>query len=176
MNPTPSKSTKIIQFSICPGINKYSYKTIKKKFKFRTNLIKEIATKVKELQKKGDFYAISKLIKKHRTEKWELFLKELYNLRVANNVKEYFLRLKFYTYINKNTDILKNLKINKNGNEIITLNKEEINSEVIIKYKNLLGDNGFKNIYYSFNDKVITITEEDIKYAHENVMKDKAVS
>ena len=156
--------------------NKYSYKTIKKKFKFRTNLIKEIATKVKELQKKGDFYAISKLIKKHRTEKWELFLKELYNLRVANNVKEYFLRLKFYTYINKNTDILKNLKINKNGNEIITLNKEEINSEVIIKYKNLLGDNGFKNIYYSFNDKVITITEEDIKYAHENVMKDKAVS
>ena len=91
-------------------------------------------------------------------------------------MKEYFLRLKFYTYINKNTDILKNLKINKNGNEIITLNKEEINSEVIIKYKNLLGDNGFKNIYYSFNDKVITITEEDIKYAHENVMKDKAVS
>ena len=68
------------------------------------------------------------------------------------------------------------MKINKNGNEIITLNKEEINSEVIIKYKNLLGDNGFKNIYYSFNDKVITITEEDIKYAHENVMKDKAVS
>jgi hypothetical protein len=63
-------------------------------------------------------------------------------------VKEYFLRLKFYAYINKNTDILKNLKINKNGNEIITLNKEEINSEVIIKYKNLLGDNGFKNIYY----------------------------
>ena len=59
-------------------------------------------------------------------------------------MKEYFLRLKFYTYINKNTDILKNLKINKNGNEIITLNKEEINSEVIIKYKNLLGDNDLK--------------------------------
>ena len=156
--------------------NKYTYKTIKKKFKFRTNLIKEIATKVKELQKKGDFYAISKLIKKHRTEKWELFLKELYNLRVANNVKEYFLRLKFYTYINKNTDILKNLKINKNGNEIITLNKEEINSEVIIKYKNLLGDNGYKEIYYNFNDKVITITKDDIKYAHENVVKNKAVS
>ena len=41
-------------------------------------------------------------------------------------MKEYFLRLKFSTYINKNTDILKNLKINKNGNEIITLNKEEM--------------------------------------------------
>ena len=32
--------------------NKYSYKTIKKNFKFRTNLIKEIATKVNELQKR----------------------------------------------------------------------------------------------------------------------------
>ena len=35
--------------------NKYSYKTIKKKFIFRTNLIKEIVTKVKELQKKVIF-------------------------------------------------------------------------------------------------------------------------
>ena len=81
--------------------NKYKYKAIKKKFKFRTNLIKDIIKNVKELQKKGDYYALSKIIKRHRTEKWELFLKELYELRVANNVKEYFLRLKFYTYINK---------------------------------------------------------------------------
>ena len=68
------------------------------------------------------------------------------------------------------------MKINKNWNEIITLNKKEINSEVIIKYKNLLGDNGFKKIYYSFNDKVIKITHEDIKFAYENIIKDKAVS
>ena len=147
--------------------NKYKYKAIKKKFKFRTNLIKDIVNNIKELQKKGDYYAISKIIKRHRAEKWELFLKELYDLRVKNNVKEYFLRLKFYTYINKNTDILKNLKIKKNGNEIIILNKEEINNEIIIKYKDLLGDNGFKDIYFTINDKVITITKEDIKYAHE---------
>ena len=91
-------------------------------------------------------------------------------------LKNIFLRLKFYTYINKNTDILKNLKIKKNGNEIITLNKEEINNEIIIKYKDLLGDNGFKDIYFTINDKVITITKEDIKYAHKNVIKNKAVS
>ena len=156
--------------------NKFKYKVIKKKFTFRTNLIKEISKQIKELQKKGDYYAINKIIKRHRTEKWELFLKELYELRVANNVKEYFLRLKFYTYINKNTDILKNLKIIKNGNEIITLNKEEINNEILIKYKDLLGDKGYKDIYYTINDKVITITKDDIKYAHENVVKNKAVS
>ena len=105
-----------------------------------------------------------------------IILKELQELRVKNNVKEYFLRLRFYTYINKNTDVLKNLKIIKNGNEIITLDKEEINNEIIKKYKDLLGDNGYKEIYYNFNDKVITITKDDIKYAHENVVKNKAVS
>ena len=156
--------------------NKFKYKVIKKKFTFRTNLIKEISEQIKELQKKGDFYLISKIIHRHRTEKWELFLKELQELRVKNNVKEYFLRLRFYTYINKNTDVLKNLKIIKNGNEIITLDKEEINNEIIKKYKDLLGDNGYKEIYYNFNDKVITITKDDIKYAHENVVRNKAVS
>ena len=156
--------------------NKFKYKVIKKKFTFRTNLIKEISKQIKELQKKGDFYLISKIIHRHRTEKWELFLKELQELRVKNNVKEYFLRLRFYTYINKNTDVLKNLKIIKNGNEIITLDKEEINNEIIKKYKDLLGDNGYKEIYYNFNGKVITITKDDIKYAHENVVRNKAVS
>ena len=32
--------------------NKYKYKAIKKKFKFRTNLIKDIVNNIKELQKK----------------------------------------------------------------------------------------------------------------------------
>ena len=68
------------------------------------------------------------------------------------------------------------MKIIKNGNEIITLDKEEINNEIIKKYKDLLGDNGYKEIYYNFNDKVIKITKDDIKYAHENVIRNKAVS
>ena len=31
-------------------------------------------------------------------------------------------------------------------------------------------------IYYTINDKVITINKDEIKYAHENVLKNKAVS
>ena len=156
--------------------NKYTYKAIKRKFNFRTNMIKNIVNNIKELQKKGDFYTISKIIHKHRTENWELFLKELYDLRIKNNVKEYFLRLRFYTVINKNTVILKNLKIQKDDLEIITLDKEEINNAVIAKYKDLLGDKGFKEIYSNINDKTITIDDNDINYAHKNVIKNKAVS
>ena len=46
--------------------------------------------------------------------------------------------------VNKNTDILKNLKIQKNKIDIFTLDKEEINNAVLDKYKDLLGDKGFK--------------------------------
>ena len=47
------------------------------------------------LQKKGDFIGLRKLIHKHKTENWQVFLKNLLELRIKNNVKEYFLR--FYT-------------------------------------------------------------------------------
>ena len=98
--------------------NKYTYKAIKRKFKFRTNMIKDIVNNIKELQKKGNFKKKKKKIHRHRTENWELFLNELYELKIKNNIKEYFLRLRFYTVINKNNNILKNLKFKKNVNEI----------------------------------------------------------
>ena len=36
--------------------------------------------------------------------------------------------MKFYTDIGRNVSILNNLKINKNGKMIITINKKEINN------------------------------------------------
>ncbi len=156
--------------------NKFNYKTRNRKFTFRSNNIKGIVKIIKEMQKKGDFIGLKKLIHRHKTENWHIFLKKLQELRIKNNVKEYFLRLRFYTFINRNTDVLKNLKIINNDNIKITLNKNEINEEVIKKYKNLLGDNGYKECYYDINDKVINITKEDIIYGCKNVVKNKATS
>ena len=56
------------------------------------------------------------------------FLEELVKLIVSNNVKEYFLRMKFYTDIGRNVSILNDLKIKKNRKTIITRNKKEINN------------------------------------------------
>jgi len=66
------------------------------------------------MEKKGDIFGLRKLIHRHKTENWNIFLKYLQGLRIKNNVKEYFLRLRFYSYFNKNIDILKNLKIINN--------------------------------------------------------------
>ena len=71
-------------------------------------------------------------------------------------------KLRFYTYIIRNIDILKNLKIINNDKIKITLNKKEINEEIIKKYKDLLGNKGYKEYYFDINDKVINITTEEI--------------
>ena len=156
--------------------NKFNFKTRRRKFKFRSNQIKKIVEVIKEMEKKGDIYGLRKLIHRHKTENWHIFLKNLQELRIKNNVKEYFLRLRFYTYINRNTDVLKNLKIINNDKIKITLNKKEINEEIIKKYKDLLGDKGYKEYYFDINDKVINITTEDIIYGCKNVVRNKATS
>ena len=104
------------------------------------------------------------------------FFKRTKNPRVKINVKEYFLRLRFFTYINKNTEILKNFEINKNGETKVTLNREEINELIICKYKDLLGDEGIKNNYSEINDKIINISIDYVKYAYKNIIKKKACS
>ena len=73
-------------------------------------------------------------------------MEKLKELRIKNNVKEYFLKMRFYTFINKNTDILKNMKIN----DIVTLDKQIMNIEIVKKYKDLLGDNIL--ILFNIND------------------------
>jgi len=152
--------------------NTYNYKTKIRKFKFNTNKIEKIAEKIKELQKLNDNDTIKKIIHRHLSENWNTFLEKLKELRIKNNVKEYFLKLRFYTFINKNTDILKNMKIN----DIVTLDKQKMNIEIVKKYKNLLGDNGYKEYYFNINDGVIEINKEDIKYALNKVVKNKATS
>ena len=48
---------------------------------------------------------------------------------------------------------MKILKIINNDKIKITLNKKEINEEIIKKYKDLLGDKGYKEYYFDINDK-----------------------
>ena len=41
------------------------------------------------MEKKGDIYGLRKLIHRHKTENWHIFLKNLQELRIKNKVKEY---------------------------------------------------------------------------------------
>ena len=79
--------------------NKFNFKTRRRKFKFRSNQIKKIVEVIKEMEKKGDIFGLRKLIHIHKTENWYIFLKHLQELRIKNNVKEYFFKIKIlYLY------------------------------------------------------------------------------
>ena len=157
--------------------NYHEFKPRNKKIKFNTNIIRNVSEKIKELQKDKKFDEIRTMIHRIKIDNWKQFLEELVKLKVSNNVKEYFLRMKFYTDISRNVSILNNLKINKNGKMIITINKNEINNEVKNKYKDLFGDKGTKNNYINHNiNKNLIITKEEVKNSFKEAAKDKAVS
>ena len=102
--------------------NNHNYKAKIKKLK--------IAEKIKEYQKLNDYETIKKIIHKHLSDNWNTFFEKLNELRIKNNVKEYFQKMRFYTFINKNIDVLKNMKIN----DTVTLDKQKMNKEIIKKY------------------------------------------
>jgi hypothetical protein len=65
----------------------------------------------------------------------------LEKLKAKKHIKEFFVKIKFYTNINKKTDIIKNLLINNNHNNgelNYTTDLNIINREINQKFKNLL--------------------------------------
>ena len=157
--------------------NYHEFKSRNKKIKFNTNIIRHVSEKIKELQKDKKFDEIRTMIHRIKIDNWKQFLEELVKLKVSNNVKEYFLRMKFYTDIGRNVSILNNLKIKKNGKITITINKNEINNEVKNKYKELFGDKGTKNNYIKLGmKKDLVITKEEVENSFKEAAKDKAVS
>ena len=81
--------------------------------KFTSNIIRNISQKIKELKNDKKYDEIKSIIHKIKIDNWKKFLEELVKLKVSNNVKEYFLRMKFYTDIGRNVSILNDLKIKK---------------------------------------------------------------
>ena len=157
--------------------NSHEFKPRNKKIKFNSNIIHNISQKIKETHNYKKYDEIKFIMHKIKIDNWKNFLEELVKLKVSNNVKEYFLRMKFYTDIGRNVSILNNLKIKKNGKTIITINKKEINNEVKNKYKELFGDKGTKNNYINQNtNKNLIITKEEVKNSFKEAAKDKAVS
>jgi len=91
--------------------NYHEFKPRNKKIKFNNNIIRHVSEKIKELQKDKKFDEIRTMIHRIKIDNWKQFLEELVKLKVNNNIKEYFLRMKFYTDIGRNVSILNNLKI-----------------------------------------------------------------
>jgi hypothetical protein len=121
------------------------------------------------------FREMKRICRNASKEEYSIFLEQLEELRINRRTKEYFHRLRFYTDIDKNTDILKNLIDGVEG-KVIT-NKLDFNERVLKKYSKIFADNGQKDRYYFDRETgVVKVNAGDVLKALDEMNNDKAMS
>jgi len=121
------------------------------------------------------FREMKRICKNANNEQFSLFLDTFETLKLNRCWRQYFYRLRFYTEIDRNTDILRNL-VDPYTKLIIT-DKIEINSKVFNKYRELFGDNGYKDTHrINRNVGIINLTPNDVVNAIKEMNNDKAIS
>ena len=116
-------------------------------------------------------------IRKAIKEEYHNFLKEPKKLKINNNKKEFYLKMRFWSEIDRNTGLLTELAERNDGAKEATVitDRNEINRRIVQKYKALCRDNGAKQIYLnSFEDVLIEFTNEDLDFALKRLSFKKA--
>jgi hypothetical protein len=94
---------------------------------------------------------------------------------IDNWMREYFQRLSFYYEIGRNSDILRELEVSGQEQDLVT-ERHEFNKLDTNHYKKLMGHNGYKVKTQLREDKVITLTGQDVDLAMSQIALDKATS
>ena len=156
-----------------------------------TNLVEELRTKypprpikvkshfkiIERLKGLNDWGAIRKLLVSCGTESFYQFLSCFEILKASRRDKEYFVRLRFYSELNKNTDVLSDLVIDDAyWGEIVSTDKEIINSEIASKYRKLFKDELGKVLLPLIDNSVILYTNDIVNEALNKLNLTKAIS
>ena len=133
-----------------------------------------------KLRNKEEWNTFTNFLKRVSNEEYNSFLYEIDNLRATKQIKEYFLRLRFYSEISSNVGIMRNLEVEPDEgdeNAKVITDKLEIDDRVSRKYKAMFLDKGSKNEY---SDDVarppVRFLQSEIANALEAVSLDKATS
>ncbi|MFO0359348.1 MAG: RNA-directed DNA polymerase, partial [Flavobacteriales bacterium] len=154
----------------------FAYKLKVQKPKNIMKISKMVRDHLQENKDKS-FRALRKIVQNSNKEEWASFMSNFETLRLSRNDKEYFLRLRFYSEIERNTGILKDLVIeDTDGSETVTVDRMIINDHLQKKYQRLFQDNGTKQNYFDPNDIVIHISRQEVENALTRLDLDKAIS
>ena len=148
-----------------------------KKYPPRAMKVKSHFKVVERLKGMKDWEAIRRLLKSCSTENFLQFLACFETLKATRRDKEYFVRLRFYSELNKNTDTLSDLVINDPvWGKIVTTDKETMNAEIASKYKELFKDKAGKVSLPLLDNTVIYYTDELVTEALKRLDLSKAIS
>ena len=164
---TPNPTNSIIEM-IVELRNKYKPREIKLKSHFKI---------IEKLKKMNDWTGIRKTIIESNTESFIQYLSCFEKLKATRRDKEYFLRLRFYSDLNKNISILNDLSIqDEKWGTSITMERNTICRVVSSKYKKLFKDNGHKEILPLIGNSVILYTDKMVENALFRLNLNKATS
>ena len=82
------------------------------------------------------------MCKKANNDYYEAFMSKFMDDGIDNRMSEYFQRLRFYSEIGRNSDILREPDVSDQEQDLVT-ERHEINKLVTNHYKKLMGENGY---------------------------------
>jgi hypothetical protein len=125
-----------------------------------------------------DWETIKSIIKNANTESFTEFMSCFEKLKLSRRDREYFARLRFYTELARDVNILEDLSIcDSTGEELVTTDRIVIDYEVNKKYLKLFrGNNGKDILPLIGNGEVITYTPGMVLQALCSLNLDKATS
>jgi hypothetical protein len=144
-------------------------------FKLKPRIEKYIKGK-KEIDE-FDYGELRKMVRHSNNEEYKLFMEQFEECDKNSKYSEYFKRLRFYSEIDKNTDILKDLIItNDDGNEEAITDTDEVDKRVTEFYKKNFKDDGKKSVHPFYKGGLLNLTSEDVDIALHEINLDKACS
>ena len=153
-----------------------NYKPRVKKINKGCVFLNKIDNYNKKFKKGQSFDNFAKYITHMSNIEYSSFIKILVDLLIDNRKKEFFQRIRFYSNLNKNVDILKDLELITEDNEIkVEVNQDIIENKVREKYIKMLRDNGYKE-KYNYKNEFIKFYTDDILRAINLINPDKAIS
>lgn len=146
-------------------------KKVKKCFTF-----KDIVERL--ISEKANWKEFGKAIRKISNEEYSNFMLDIADLKIKRNLKEYFMKMRFYSEISRSASTMTNLEEIIPDEDMINLitSKIEIDEKVYDKYSKMFDDNGTKEIYPPINQETMTINDWEIAIAFNNISFEKAIS
>jgi hypothetical protein len=133
--------------------------------------------KIISLMKENNWKEFADAVRRISQVDYNNFMLELGDLKAKRNLKEFFIKIIFFSEINKSAGILNNLEEYIPDESMIKLltNKIEIDEKVQEKYSKIFGDKGIKEIYPNEDDMMI-LQGHEVANALSNISFEKATS
>ncbi len=147
------------------------YKKVKKCYTFKE--------KVKCLLRSGtERNQFGSAIRKLSYEEYNNFLFEIADLKLKRNLKEYFMKMRFFSQISKSASVLSDLEeyIPSEGMIDLITSKLEIDDKVYGKYSRMFGDEGTKEVYPVENKVAMIVNDWEVANALVRIAFDKDIS